>query len=260
MRNLLISIFAFMVLSISAQITITENYPFKNGEIASFEAAYEYGLIEFTGGTFSFITEQKKEDDQQIFLFKTIGSSLPSYDWIFEVRDTLFSKVNYSNFHPIYFQRNTSEGDYKVFNEIFFDDEKKSIFIELRNSVIEYRKNTIKWKAEVFDLQTAVYHVRMLEFKNAKIGDKYEFHILMEGSISKITITYEGKEFVELEDDLSFNCYKISTQVGQGTLVKSDETVFIWLSDDSRHIPVKLEAPLQIGKVKAELVKYKQGK
>lgn len=260
MRKLLVATFALLVVSISAQITISENYPFKNGETASFEAAYEYGLIEFTGGTFSFITQQKKENDNEIFLFKTIGSSLPAYDWIFEVRDTLFSKVKYSNFRPIYFQRNTSEGDYKVLNEIFFDDMNKSIFIELRNSVIEYRKNTIKWKLNVYDLQTAVYHVRMLEFKNAKIGDTYQFHILMEGSISKITITYEGKELIELEDDLSFNCYKISTQVGQGTLVKSDETVHIWLSDDYRRIPVKLEAPLQIGKVKAELVEYTEGK
>ncbi|NPD45054.1 MULTISPECIES: DUF3108 domain-containing protein [unclassified Lentimicrobium] len=260
MKQILIFIFCLLLNPIFSQITLLEEYPYAEGEIGTYIAIYELGFLEIQGGEVKFEVLASKNNKEDIFHFKSYGNSLPKYDWIYKIRDTFQSNVLKENFQPIYYKRNTSEGSYSVFNETYFQAEEGKIIMELSNTEQESREKTMDWQADVFDLQTACYYARLLNFENAMMGEGYEFKIIIDGQLYTIPIRYEGKEFIELNEQLSFNCYRISTKVIEGTIFKSNQTIKIWVSDDGRNIPVKVEAPIKVGQVKAELIDYIEGK
>lgn len=258
-RAFSIFILGFLLNSVVAQIALLEEYPFKSGEIGSYDAIYEWGFIEIRAGEVQFEIETLIEDSDSLFHFKSIGNSKSKYDWIYTVRDTFQSKVYTQNFLPKYYQRRTSEGSYSVFNEIFFDYDDHSIRMELSNSEKGSQSKMMAYEEGIYDLQTAVYYARFLNFENALMGEAYEFNVIIDGQLYQIPIRYEGKEMIHLPDDISYNCYRISTQVIEGTIFKSHQTIKIWVSDDGRQIPVKVEAPIKVGTVKAELTNYMEG-
>lgn len=259
MKQILVLVFCILSQAIFSQITLMKEYPFSEGEEAIYSAIYELGFLEIHGGEVKFEVLDSKNNSGEIFYFKSYGNSLPKYDWIYKIRDTFQSRVQKENFQPLYYQRNTNEGSYSVFNETYFQAEEGKIIMELSNSEQESREKTMDWQADVFDLQTACYYARLLNFENAKMGEGFEFKIIIDGQLYTIPIRYEGKEFIELNEYLSFNCYRISTKVIEGTIFKSNQTIKIWVSDDGRNIPVKVEAPIKVGLVKAELTEYKEG-
>lgn len=259
MRRLILFISTFILITASAQITLLEEYPFSSGEIGLYDAIYQWGFIEIRAGEVKFEVEDIQEGDDSLFHFKSIGNSKSKYDWIYKVRDTFQSKVLQKNFQPLYYQRNTSEGDYIVFNEIFFDYVDDKINMELSNNETGNRTESLSYEDGIFDLQTAVYYARFLNFENAFMGEEYEFTVIIDGKLYHIPIRYEGKERINLSKSISYNCYRISTQVIEGTIFKSNQTIKIWVSDDGRQIPVKVEAPIKVGIVKAELIEYIEG-
>jgi len=258
-RVFIISILGFLLNSLAAQITLLEEYPFKSGEIGTYDAIYELGFIEIRAGEVQFEIQTLVEGSDSLFHFKSIGNSKSKYDWIYTVRDTFQSKVYTRNFLPKYYQRNTSEGNYSVFNEIFFHYDQNSIQMELSNSEKGRQSKTIDYEEGIYDLQTAVYYARFLNFENAHMGEEYKFTVIIDGQLYHIPIRYEGKEIVQLPDEISYSCYRISTQVIEGTIFKSHQTIKIWVSDDGRQIPIKVEAPIKVGLVKAELTDYIEG-
>lgn len=260
MKQILILVFCLLLNPIFSQISLLEEYPYSEGEIGTYAAIYQLGFIEIQAGEVKFEVLDSENNGEEIFYFKSFGNSLPKYDWIYRIRDTFQSSVQKENFQPINYQRNTSEGSYSVFNETYFNSEEGKIRMELSNSENESRQKTIDWKEDIFDLQTACYYARLLNFENASMGEGYEFKIIIDGQLYNIPIRYEGTEFIELNEQLSFNCYRISTKVIEGTIFKSNQTIKIWVSVDGRNIPVKVEAPIKVGNVKAELIDYMEGK
>jgi hypothetical protein len=50
-----------------------------------------------------------------------IGSSNPSYDWIFKVRDRYESYIDTATLQPYKFIRNVDEGGYKTYENVIFN-------------------------------------------------------------------------------------------------------------------------------------------
>lgn len=258
-KALTLFILGFLLNSLAAQITLLEEYPFKSGEIGTYDAIYEWGFIEIRAGEVQFEIQTLVEGSDSLFHFKSIGNSKSKYDWIYTVRDTFQSTVFTQQFIPKYYQRKTSEGNYSVFNEIYFNHDQNIIYMELSNSEKGSQSKTMAYKEGIYDLQTAVYYARVLNFENAFMGEEYKFNVIIDGVLYEIPIRYEGKEMIRLSDEISYNCYRISTQVIEGTIFKSNQTIKIWVSDDGRQIPIKVEAPIKVGMIKAELTNYIQG-
>jgi len=236
-----------------SQITILEKPPFQYGEIGEYDAIYQWGLITIRAGTVVFSVDSIYEDGTAYYLFSSIGVSKKKYDWLYSIRDTFNSKVRIHDFQPIIYQRHTSERTYIVNNKTQFLEEENLIMMQLDNSEEGYRTESLPYEKGMLDLQTAVYFARMLDFEKARNGDGYEFNIIIDGKPYTIPITFEGKETIELQRNKPISCYKISTHVIEGTIFKSGQSINIWVNDDGSQVPVKVEAPILIGHIKAEL-------
>jgi hypothetical protein len=251
-KILIIGIFLFSGV-VYSQISLLKEFPFEYGEEGEYDAVYQWGFIKIRAGTVIFRVDSTYEDGVSYYQFSSTGVSKSKYDWIYTVRDTFMSKVRINDFQPIYYQRHTNEGDYSVKNETFFKEEQDMIVMHLDNNKKGYRSQTLPYQKNILDLQTAVYFARMLNFEHARIGDGFEFRIIIDGEPFTIPITYEGKETIELQKKKPINCYKISTHVIEGTIFKSGQSIYVWVKDDGSQVPVKVEAPIIVGKVQGLL-------
>ena len=84
---------------------------------------YNWGFIWFKSGRgyFSVTTSEKYPNAERL---KAVGYSLPSWDWIFTIRDTLISHFDKNTFMPYEFSRKAHEGNYhKTFDYTFHYDD-----------------------------------------------------------------------------------------------------------------------------------------
>jgi hypothetical protein len=214
---------------------------------------YHWGLLNIKAGVVVFQVDSVFENQHPIYLFSSTGVSLKKYDWIYPIRDTFRSRVYAENFRPIFYERHTTEGDYSAHNISYFKPEDKLIQMELDNSKDGYRIRSLAYAPTILDLQTAVYFARLLDFQNAVMGDEYNFDIIIDGQQYQLPIHYEGKEVIQLNKNHSYSCYRISTEVIEGTIFESSQKIMVWVSDDGKQTPIKVAAPIKVGQVEALL-------
>jgi hypothetical protein len=72
-----------------------------------------------------------------------------------------------------------------------------------------------------------------------------------------ISYKFIKREVKKIKSIGKVNCLKFSISVVAGEVFKGDEKIELWVSDDKNHIPVLLETPIIVGKIKGRLKEYK---
>jgi hypothetical protein len=62
-----------------------------------------------------------------------------------------------------------------------------------------------------------------------------------------------GREVIKAKSGKKYDCFKCSTTVGEGTIFASGEPVYVWITADSRQIPVLVESKIRVGSIKVYL-------
>jgi hypothetical protein len=252
-KLLLLLTFIFCFSAANSQIKLFDEVPFDADEEIRYKALYKWGFFKFKAGEVVFSVDTITFNGTKCYHLKGIGNSLPAYDWIFRVRDTFQSMVEIKNFQPLFYKRNTNEGNYHAYNLSYFDYKKDSIFLKLFNSnLLDTSHMVLKLEKNIYDLQTAVYFARKLDFSSAQLDEQFTFNIIIDGILYPISIRYEGLETINVGTN-PYQCYKISTEVIEGTIFKENQRINIWVLNDGSQIPIRVEAPIIIGQVKAEL-------
>ena len=108
-----------------------------------------------------------------------------------------------------------------------------------------------------FDVLSAVYYCRTINFEKYKTNEKIPVNIVLDGKTYSLYLRYLGKEVIKSRDDTKnsevrkYRCIKFSAMLVEGTIFKGGENMFIWVTDDENRIPVLVEAKILIGSVKA---------
>ncbi len=248
----IIFIFLLIPLSLISQINQLEEPPFQVGEELKYDASYEWGYLDFVGGTVLFSVDTAAYEGEKSYHFMSIGTNLERYDWAYPVRDTFQSYASINGLYPLYYKKIANEGTHHSINEIWFKNSNKHIKIELYDTVTGVHKRKIPYSNNIVDLQTLVYKTRSLDFRSAAPKSTKKFKIIVNTTSAEIPIIYEGIETIEISDK-KISCFKIKTKMTEGTIIGSDDYIDIWLSADNKQIPILVEAPLVIGHIKAEI-------
>ena len=87
----------------------TKNFAFKAGEVITYNAAYNWGFIWVDAGRVSFKVKKDSLNGKELFYFKSYGTSVPKYDWIYKVRDSFESLAEKETLKPIKYGYRVSE-------------------------------------------------------------------------------------------------------------------------------------------------------
>ncbi|MBN2173884.1 MAG: DUF3108 domain-containing protein [Bacteroidales bacterium] len=249
--------FCFLIFSnrISAQC-IDRPPVFEPGETIHYEVAYNWGFLWVDAGEVYFKADTVTRDGKFCYYFDSFGKSYSFYDWIFKVRDRYQSYVDTAAFQPISFIRDTYEGGYEVNNRYDFDFDNGKVKSSISHSDKPLTVDTLEIKPCTFDVLTAIYYARNLDFDGMKIGDTVPIWFIIDGEIFELYIRYLGREKYKNRDGIKYNCIKFSAMLVEGTIFKGGEDLYVWVTDDRYKIPIMVEAKIIIGSVKAYLIGY----
>lgn len=255
MRKDIIVLFFFLFIGLHTKSQqMVRQYPvFKDGEKITYDAVYNWGFIWINAGKVEFNVNDTVFNGKEVYHFNSYGKSIPSYDWLFKVRDRFQSFVRKDNLAPYFFERDTYEGGYEVHNKFTFDYVDSLIYTQTKNSDKPYLEDTLVLEDNIYDVISGVYQIRNIDFEKYSINDTIPVRMIIDNEIFDLYVRYLGKEVLKTHDKRKFNTLKFSALLVEGTIFKGGEDLLVWVTDDLNRIPVLVEAKILIGSVKATL-------
>ena len=229
---------------------------FQAGEKITYEVAYNLGNIYINAGEVYFKADITNLNNQTYFFFESFGQSYRQYDWIYKVRDKFQSVVEPDSFLPYWFTRDTYEGGYEVNNRYDYDFEHKRVIASTSNSDKPLTIETLPIDPCTFDVLTAIYYARSLDFDQYEPGEKIPIKFIIDGEFYELYIRLAGNETIKNRDGKTYKTIKFSAQLVEGTIFKGGEDLYVWITDDKNKIPVLIEAKIIVGSIKAYMTGY----
>lgn len=253
MKKAFLFIIFYSVIYLQAQCP-EENTTYKAGEKITYKAVYNWGWVWLDAGKVFFNVNDAYYNGKNVYHFETFGTSYKSYDYLFKVRDYFDTWVDKETLLPLKYIRNTSEGGYVVNNKFWFDYDANKIYTYSDNNEKELEQDTFDLTTCVYDVLSAVYYVRTIDYSQYKVNDKIPVTFILDNEIFDLYIRYLGKETIKNQGDgKKYRCIKFSAMLVEGTIFSAGEDLFVWVTDDDNKIPVLIEAKILIGSVKAVL-------
>lgn len=224
---------------------------FKGGERVTYHAVYNWGFIWVNAGDVEFVVDDTTYMGKPALHLVSKGWTQKKYDWIFKVRDRFESIVHPKTLQPYWFERDTYEGGFETYNRYVFNREQNMLDIISFNSDRPYRQDKLPLQACTFDVVSAIYYCRTLDFDKYSPGDKIPIRMAIDNEVFDLFLRYKGKEELKMRDGTVFNTIRFSALLVEGTIFKGGEDLEVWVTDDQNRVPVLVEAKILVGSVKA---------
>lgn len=146
-----------------------------------------------------------------------------------------------------HFRIKQREGRYRSDKETIFDVSKKRItyFDYLKGKKKEYILNDVVW-----DVVSGLYYLRT---QPLTIGKVIYIDVFDSGKLLKAEVSVLRKERIKVSGRGEIDTVVVKPDLKSEGLFHKKGDIFIWLTDDEKRIPVKVETKVPIGKVVAEL-------
>lgn len=145
-----------------------KNVAFKSGESVTFFVFYTLAGIWVHAGNVNFTATYTPFNNKPAYHVVGTGSTLPSYDWIYKVRDRYETYIDTTNLLPMKFIRHVEEGGYRKDEIITFNRE---------NNTATGKDGVFNVPSCVQDVLSEVYMARNLNFDNYKKNDLIPFDL-----------------------------------------------------------------------------------
>ena len=106
------------------------------------------------------------------------------------------------------------------------------------------------------DVVSAVYYARNIDFSKYKFDDKIPFSMFLDNEVFNMYIRYLGKETIKTKYG-KFKAIKFKPLLLKGTIFEGGEKMTVWVSDDPNHVVLRVESPIVVGKVKIDMMAYR---
>jgi len=247
----------FLLFTVSAKTQCFEqNTAFQSGEILRFYAIYNWGFIWVNAGYVDFKVKLEEYQGKTVYHFDSFGTSHAKYDWIFKVRDYYNTYLDVNNLQPIEFTRKTSEGGFDIYNRYVFDYPQNRVFTYIETSKRAYTEDTLSITPCTYDVLSAIYLARNIDYSIIKEGEKIPIRSIIEDEVFNLYIRFVGREIISSFDGKRYKCIVFKLLLIEGTIFKGGEDLTVWVTDDQNKVPILVEAEILVGKVKAMLMGY----
>ena len=222
------------------------NIAFQVNEEVTFTVYYAVAGIYVNAGNAVFTSQLENINNRPVYHITGDGKTNPSYDWIYRVRDKYETYIDTATMQPLKFIRNVNEGGYKKYQNITFN--------KTANTAIA-TDGVFKVPPCVQDVVSSMYYARNVDFSQLKPEDKIPFSMFLDNEVSNMYIRFVGREDIKTKYG-KFHALKIKPLLLKGQIFDGGENMTVWVTDDLNHIPVRIESPLVVGKVKIDMMSY----
>lgn len=228
-----------------------ESSSFEPGEW--FQFRIHYGILNASYATLELKNERFK--DKEVYHVVGKGKTAGLASIFFKVDDNYESYFDKVSGRPYRFIRKIDEGGYTKNLEIQFDHQaREATVFNLKHN----RQKVIKTPGGVHDLLSAFYYLRNnYRSEDLVVGQSISLDVLYDDDKPfTFKLKFLGRE--ELKTKFGrVKTLKFRPYVQSGRVFKEEESVTLWVSDDMNKIPVRIQADLMIGSLKADLNAFK---
>lgn len=228
-----------------------------DGETLDYTLRFNWKFIWINAGTASLQTKKTTYLGKPVYQTALIANTSKMADKIFLMRDTLETTVS-TKLEPLFFQKRCLEGNDIVNEQVWFSmlngqyraQIKKTLDDGTIREVDELRETTI------YDMVSLLQYVRSLDTKNLTKNSELTFYMAGGRRVDRLPLRYLGYEDIESENGLKYHCQVFSlvkTSTGKKGKKTEEEVIRFFTTDNSQHIPIRIDLFLKFGVAKAIL-------
>lgn len=251
---LLIAVVAFG-LKATAQCNF-QNTAFKSGEFLTYNLYYNWQFVWVKAGNASMSTVETQYHGQPAYRASLTTRGNKRVDDLFVLRDTLLSYCS-TQMAPLYFRKGAREGKRYTVDEVFYSYEQGKTHLQLHRQKNDgsHIWNRATRQDCVFDMLNIFLRARSFNPEGWKKGHDINFPMADGRTVDTAKLRYAGKTNIKADDGRKYRCLQLSYMERDGN--KWKEIVRFYVTDDSNHVPVRLDMFLRFGSAKAFLVSAK---
>ncbi len=247
MKKIFSFVFCFLL---SSYCFSQEESAFQEGEYLKFRV--RYGI--FNASYASLSLKNKVHEGKNVYHALGKGETTGLAKIFFTVKDTYESYFDKNTGKPYFFNRDIYEGGYTKKLNFFFNFNNNSVRIKnLENK----EEKTMSIQPEIKDVISALYYLRNNSKMNSlNKNDEVNMDMIFDDDeVFKFRLKFLGREKIETPLG-EINTLIFRPLVQDGRVFKEQESLTLWISDDSNKIPVKIKASLRVGSLVGEIINF----
>ena len=233
---------------------------FQVGESLTYKINYKWSALNMTAGKATFHLNETTYQGKPTFHAKCVGRTASAFNWFYEVNDHYETYIDKESMRPVKFSLDINEGKYseQTQYEFFHDANKANINYRIKKGKVKTKNQDVSISTCAQDIVSILYYTRSLDFSKLNKGETVHIDLFTSEKIKPVSFRYLGKEVVRTKLG-KMRCIKLSPY-----LLESDafgegggDKMIVYATDDANKLPVLIESPVTIGKVKVHLTDYK---
>lgn len=223
---------------------------FQTGEWFKFRV--HYGLI--NAGYATLEVQDGIINNKKVYHVIGKGYSTGMSRFFFKVDDLYESYFDKVTGNPYKYVRKIDEGGYTKNQEGFFNQTSDRVLVK------DYENKTEKTYVipnNTQDIVSTFYYLRNYPTINKlKVGESVSIDMFFDEETTKFKLKFIGREDIETKFGL-IPTMIFRPLVQSGRVFKEKEALTVWISDDDNKIPIRIQASLAVGSIKADLDGFK---
>jgi len=229
--------------------------PFFEGESIKYKFSYgksnKKGIITAGYGKIE-VQEIEKINGRDCFKLKASGNSSKLFSLFYEVNDVFESYLDTAKLVSLKFSRNIHEDKYEAKQEAYFNRDLNYAICE--NLITkDYSKEKISKYTQ--DVLSALFSCRSIPNKSITLNDT-TFLEIFDLEKKKLLDTY----FIPIELETintkigKIEAINVRLKLKKNRIFSAKKPAFVWVTNDDRHIPIKVESPIKVGSIYIEIL------
>ena len=221
--------------------------PFFVGEELRFEVRW-MGLL--AGNARMAVSGRVSRNGHDVYHIRSVAESSPFFSLFYYVYDQGETFVDVQELLPWYYHLDQREGSRAVQRTVTFDHQ-RGVAIHTKN---QEAPQEVKVPAGVHDSLSSFYMLRTLPLR---VGQSIQLHTFANGKTYDVEVQILRREKVEAYWG-PVDALVVRPQMRFQEILRQKGEVLIWVTDDDRHLPIRMRTAITVGSIEATLIDVKR--
>ncbi len=256
-KTFIVSLLLLASTSLSAQCTF-KNTAFKSGEFLTYNLYFNWKFVWVKAGYASMSVVQSRFNGEDAYRCSLTTRGNGRLDNYFLMRDTLLCYAS-TDMAPLYFRKGAREGERYTVDEVWYsyaDGTSQAKMRRLNNDGKVTHRTEVSQKC-ITDMLNLFLRARSFSPKGWKKGYVLSLQVADGNGTEKGQLTYEGIETIKADNGKKYRCLALTYAEWSKRKQKYVKISTFYVTDDSNHIPIRIDLFLNFGAAKAFLVNMK---
>lgn len=236
--------------SVAEKIIENKKLPFSVGEKIFYDVKF-MGI--YAGELAITVPRVVKIDGKLAYNFYGTAKTSKLISYLYSVNDDIESYVSVDEFKPIKHVMHLRETNRFQYRVMIFDQSKNKIFFYDRLVKRNREPRILEYEQKLeHDAMDAIGVFYWLRFQEPVVGKDYYRYVFDNGKFWLLKATVLRKEEINTPAG-KFKTFVVKPYTYHNGVLKQKADALIWVSDDERRIPVKMEAKVKFGRLSATI-------